>query len=208
MFTLSALGCSSSDDVPGPTPTVADGTIEAASFAGQPRALVATDETGRELSVPLDPGHRFRIELPEPHTYHLSIETDRGRARIVFPRGNRTDSAFSLTTTGALIHLGRIRRIADLASPVVVDAAQCVDGTVNGAGICTTSVSRIECSDQSTSYAHACSDVEVVLGYGPLDKVPGVDPTRDTFAVPALSPPCEVYGCNVPPPPPDENLNP
>jgi hypothetical protein len=174
----------------------------ASSFPAPPTAIVAADESGNSVRVPLT-SSSFSVELASRHHYRLSIETEKGAVRIVYPRIDRVDGAFALSSEAAIVSLRDIRYIADVASPVVVapDGA-CAGGVASdGKGLCTTAADRTQCMDDgywSESIA-SCSYVDLVLGYGSLATMAATGPARGMFAVPSASPPCEVRGCDLPP---------
>ncbi len=211
---FAGVGCGSAPDPWGKSaPSTIEGTVVTGTFPGRASAFTATTESGDTLRAPLDAAGAFSMELPSHHHYRLSVETEGGTVRLIFPRAsNRIDDAFALSTTQARITLGSIRYIADpKAQPVSAAPNDCTDGTRNGgAGLCTVTADHSECEDGYRSASPSvCSDLDVVLGYGQLSVLESTGLASGAFAIAAQSPPCEVQGCFVPqdPNPPQTPTN-
>lgn len=200
---LAGIGCGSSPAPWGTSaPSTIEGTVVAGTFPGRASAFTATNESGDTLRTALDASGAFSMELPSNHHYRLSVETEGGTVRLIFPRtSNRIDDAFALTTTQARIALGSIRYIRDpKTQPVSAAPNDCTDGNrTDGAGLCTVTADHSECFDGYRSASPStCSDLDVVLGYGQLSVLESIGLASGAFAIAAQSPPCEVQGCFVP----------
>ena len=202
---VQGAGCSSGGNRSTLPPlSVVQGRIDSSSFSSSIEGFVATNEDGQSVTAPLENTGAFALSLSSGHQYRLFFQMERGAASVIFPRSNRVDDAFALESDGAVIPLGTIRLLS--GDVVALDSsATCPDGLTTNAEPCTVSPNQVSCVGDYASSAATCDDVNVVLTFGSVANAAAAVPAGTLLALPSLEPPCEILGCDLPPPanPPD-----
>jgi len=138
MLPLLGLALAACSAAPLP-PSSVSGSLVLASFPEAPTAVRATDELGASSSSPLDAAGAFRLSLALGHSYRLDVVSAVGTTPIVFPRAlGRLDTTFRVSTLGAVVALGSVRRM-DVAAPTtfaLLSASNPADGADGADGEC------------------------------------------------------------------------
>ncbi len=138
MLPLLGLALAACSSAPLP-PSSVSGSLVLASFPEAPTAVRATDEIGTIASSPLDAAGAFRLSLAIGHSYRLDVVSAVGTTPIVFPRAlGRLDTTFRVSTLGAVVALGSVRRM-DVAAPTtfaLLSASDPADGADGADGEC------------------------------------------------------------------------
>jgi len=138
MLPLLGLALAACSAAPLP-PSSVSGSLVLASFPEAPTAVRATDELGASSSSPLDAAGAFRLSLALGHSYRLDVVSAVGTTPIVFPRAlGRLDTTFRVSTLGAVVALGNVRRM-DVTAPTtfaLLSASDPADGAEGADGEC------------------------------------------------------------------------
>jgi hypothetical protein len=202
LLCLSPMACSGGNNrwASLPPQSVIEGQVDVSSFSSPATALIAQDENGTSSAAPLDAAGAFTLSVPSGHVYKLSVSLQQGSALVIFPKSNRIDDAFALDSDGAQIPLGTIRPLAAVPISIVSSPAGCSNGVSAEGGACSIVTETVDCDEGYTSEPASCDNVEVVLTYGTVANAVAATPLGTTFALPAVQPPCEVLGCDLPEP--------
>jgi hypothetical protein len=196
------VGCSGGADRSEglPPQSLVEGRVEAATFPSRTTAFLAQDENGTVSTAPLSAAGDFSLRVPSAHTYMLSVALEGTSARLLFPKANRVDDAFVLSSDAAEIQLGSIRLLKPASLSLASSPAACADEDASDGGACSVVTDTVNCEEGYTSSRATCDDVSVVLAYGSVASVVAAAPSGSLFAVPAVEPPCDVAGCDLPDP--------
>lgn len=149
LVALGSMGCASKT-----TPrssvgeTTLQGTAALSSYTSVPRAVLATDETGRVARAAINADGSFSLVLARAHTYHVDVLTDAGAVPLVFPRtSGKVTKTFVLKSDGARLALGNVRFVA-AAAPKAALTAQPTPAKVSGLHVA--SLSSSDANDEQT----------------------------------------------------------